>query len=140
MLFNIWRPGSGAMGREVRLIRPTERRTEVASGDMTRAVGVSGVTAGAEGIYMVVAVLAPGHASIPHRHINCESAIYVVKGKGKFLCGPDLETVLEIAEGDCLYVPPEAVHQPVNDGDGPLELIVARNTQEEIVVEYIPGP
>lgn len=127
------------MESEVRLIRSTERRAEVASGAMTREAGVSGLTAGAKGIYMAVAVLAPGHASTPHRHTNCESAIYVAKGRGKFLCGPNLERLLEIAEGDCLYIPPEAAHQPVNDGDGPLELIVARNTQEEIVVE-LPMP
>jgi len=34
-----------------------------------------------------------------------------------------------------IYVPAEAVHQPVNDGLEPMELIVARNAPVEIVVE-----
>jgi uncharacterized RmlC-like cupin family protein len=43
---------------------------------------------------------------------------------------------LSIGPGDFIYVPPEAVHQPVNDGLEPMELIVARNAPVEIVVEY----
>jgi hypothetical protein len=35
-------------------------------------------------------------------------------------------------------VPPDAVHQPVNDGPDTMELIVARNTPVEIVEEYQP--
>lgn len=67
--------------------------------------------------------------------MNCESAIYVSKGRGRFLVGNNLEEALAIGPGDFIYVPAEAVHQPVNDGLEPLELIVARNTPVEIVVE-----
>ena len=51
------------------------------------------------------------------------------------MIGDNLDNPLVIAQGDFIYVPAEAVHQPVNDGDEPLELIVARNTPVEIVVE-----
>jgi len=118
------------------LVHPEERWPEVASGAMTREAAISQATAGSEGIYMAVAVLAPGHSSSPHYHSNCESAIYVMSGQGKFRCGPDLSIELRIKAGDCLYIPPGAVHQPINDGNEPITLIVARNTQEEIVVEY----
>ena len=74
-----------------------------------------------------------------HYHVNCESAIYVSKGRGRFLVGERLETSLPIGPGDFLYIPAEAVHQPVNDGDQPMELIVARNTPVEIVVEMPAG-
>ena len=70
--------------------------------------------------------------------MNCESAIYVVRGHGRFLTGNDLENSLTIGPGDFIYVPQDAVHQPVNDGSEPLELIVARNTAVEIVKEVHP--
>ena len=62
-----------------------------------------------------------------------------MRGKGRFLTGKNLEKSLSISEGDFIYVPPDAVHQPVNDSlSEPMELIVARNAPVEIVVEYDP--
>ena len=73
----------------------------------------------------------------PHHHVNCETAIYVEQGYGRFLSGPRLETSHTIGPGDFIYVPPGAIHQPVNDStEEDLRLIVARNTPVEIVVEY----
>lgn len=106
---------------------------------MTRLAGVSQGLVGAEGINLAVATVPPGCASSPHHHVNCESTIYVSKGKGRFLTGPTLGTTLEIETGHFLYVPQNSVHQPINDSlTEPLELIVARNTPVEIVEEYIP--
>ena len=127
------------MGADVVLVKPAQRIIEVSSGAMTREVGVSASTAGSTGIYMVLATIPPGQCSSPHWHTNCESAIYVLRGRGLFLVGPDLAEVLSIGPGDCIYVPPGAIHQPVNEGTEPLELVVARNTQEEIVEEYNPA-
>ena len=124
---------------ECRVIRPGEREVEVSSGTMTRLAGVSAALVGAHGIHMAVATIPPGCASSPHRHLNCESAIYLVRGRGRFLVGPDLEVSLEIAAGDFIYVPPDAVHQPVNDSPSePMEMIVARNAPVEIVEEWRP--
>jgi uncharacterized RmlC-like cupin family protein len=67
-----------------------------------------------------------------------ESAIYVLKGRGRFITGPHLENELPIGPGDFIYVPPDAVHQPVNDGPEPMEMVVARNAPVEILVEYQP--
>ena len=56
------------------------------------------------------------------------------------LTGPALENSNPIGPGDFIYVPPNAVHQPINDSlSDPMELIVARNTPVEIVVEYDPS-
>ena len=41
----------------------------------------------------------------------------------------------EISQGDFIFVPEGALHQPINTGDKVLELIVARNTPIEIVEE-----
>jgi uncharacterized RmlC-like cupin family protein len=122
---------------ECTVVHADEREIEIASGNMTRLAGVSQGLVGAEGIHLAIATIPPGSASSAHYHVNCESAIYVVSGKGRFLTGPNLEKESQIGPGDFIYVPPDAVHQPVNDSASePMELIVARNTPVEIVVEY----
>ena len=127
------------MDAECRVIHPDDTEVEVASGNMTRIAGVSEGLVGTKGIHLAVATIPPGCASSPHYHVNCESAIYVVKGKGRFLVGRELEKSLPIGPGDFIYVPPDAVHQPVNDSQSePMEMVVARNTPVEIVVEYDP--
>ena len=124
---------------ECRVIHPEDAEVEVASGGMTRLAGISERPVGTKGIHLALATIPPGCASSPHHHVNCESAIYVVRGRGRFLTGKGLETSLPIGPGDFIYVPPQAVHQPVNDSaTEPLELVVARNTPTEIVVEYEP--
>ena len=61
---------------------------EVSTGSMNRLAGVSQAPAGTEVIH-----LGDHHDSLwpappnPHYHVNCESAIYVVKGRGRFLSG-----------------------------------------------------
>ena len=130
-------------GAEIRVTHPGELRLEVASGAMTRLEGVSRVLGGAEGIHLAIATIPPGCQSSPHRHTNCESAIYVVRGHGRFLTGERLDRVLEVGPGDFIYVPPMAVHAPVSEGPEPLELVVARNTPveevEEVDVSTAPG-
>tara|TARA_Y100000588_G_scaffold56593_1_gene54394 strand:- start:785 stop:1183 length:399 start_codon:yes stop_codon:yes gene_type:complete len=122
---------------ECKVIKSDGLEVEISSGSMTRLAGVSQGLVGAEGIHLAVANIPPGCASSPHHHVNCESAIYVSKGSGRFLTGPQLETTLDIQVGDFIYVPQGSVHQPINDSlSDPLELIVARNTPVEIVEEY----
>ncbi len=123
---------------ECRVVRPNELETEIRSGAMTRLAGVSQGLVGSTGIHLAIATIPPGCASTPHYHVNCESAIYVVKGKGRFIIGEKLDNEIPIGPGDFIYVPQDAVHQPVNDGSDPMELIVARNTPVEIVEEYQP--
>ena len=124
---------------EVRVIHPDQLEVEVSSGAMTRLAGVSKGLVGAEGIHLAVATIPPGCQSSPHYHTNCESAIYVTKGRGKILVGDNLERALEVGPGDFIYIPPDAPHQPVNESASePLEIIVARNSPVEIVVEYEP--
>ena len=122
---------------EVKVIHPDQREVEVASGAMTRLAGICKGTVGAQGIHLALATIPPGERSSPHWHTNCESAIYVTRGYGRFLVGEELAAALEIGPGDFIYIPPGAIHAPVNDSSTePLELVVARNTPEEIVVEY----
>lgn len=124
---------------ECRVIHPDGLEVDLSSGAMTRLAGVSEGLVGSSGIHLAIATIPPGCASSPHYHVNCESAIYVLAGSGRFVVGEQLEQSLPIGPGDFIYVPPDAVHQPVNDSETePLQLIVARNTPVEIVVEYEP--
>jgi uncharacterized RmlC-like cupin family protein len=124
---------------ECKVIHNDGLEVEIQSGAMTRLAGVSEGLTGSTGIHLAIATIPPHCASSPHYHVNCESAIYVVKGHGRFIVGDKLDQPLSIGPGDFIYVPAEAVHQPVNDSQTePLELIVARNTPVEIVVEYQP--
>ncbi len=125
---------------DVRLIKPYQREVEIASGSMTRIAGVSEGLVGATGIHLAVATIPPGMSSSPHIHLNCEAALYVLKGRGTFYHGDMLGKSWEFAPGDYLFVPPGTPHQPVNDGEETIELIVARNTPTEIVEEYPPDP
>ena len=83
-----------------KVIRSDQTEVEVSSGAMTRLAGVSKSLAGTEGIHLAIATIPPACASSPHYHTNCESAIYIVKGKGRFLTGIHLETSMDINEGD----------------------------------------
>ena len=120
---------------ECKVIHPDGLEVEIQSGAMTRLAGVSEALTGSTGIHLAIATIPPHCASSPHYHVNCESAIYVVKGHGRFVVGDNLDNPLPIAPGDFIYVPAEAVHQPVNDSDEVMEIIVARNTPVEIVQE-----
>ena len=126
----------GMVTRQIRITRSEGLEVEVSSGAMTRLAGVSKALSGSEGIHLAIATVPPGRCSTAHYHTNCESAIYVVSGRGLFLHGDDLEVEEEIGPGDFIYVPAEANHQPVNTSENDdLVLVVARNAPVELVVE-----
>ena len=124
---------------EVRVIKPHQCEVEVSSGAMLRVAGVSDGIVGAQGIHLALATIPPGCSSSAHWHTNCESAIYITRGYGRFLVGEDLQTSLDFQAGDFIYVPQDALHQPINESDEQIEMVVARNSPVEIVREY-SGP
>ena len=67
--------------------------------------GVSAALGGAEGIHLAIATIPAGCNSSPNHHTNCESAIYVTKGRARFLVGDGLSTALQFQTGDFIYVP-----------------------------------
>ncbi|MCH7984378.1 MAG: cupin domain-containing protein [Chloroflexi bacterium] len=124
------------LASEIVITHPEDLEVEISSGAMTRLAGVSELLTGSTGIHLAIATVPPGRCSTAHYHTNCESAIYVVSGAGLFLSGSELENEQTITEGDFIFVPPDANHQPVNTSDtDDLVLIVARNAPVELVVE-----
>ena len=121
--------------KKITITKRTKVEEEINSGSMTRWAGVSENLSGAKNIHLAIASIPKDRCSTTHFHTNCESAIYVLSGEGIFLHGDNMDIESEISEGDFIYVPDGALHQPINTGNEELKLIVARNTPLEIVKE-----
>ena len=121
--------------KKITITKRNKVEEEINSGSMTRWAGVSENLSGAKNIHLAIASIPKDRCSTTHYHTNCESAIYVLSGEGIFLHGDNMDIESEISEGDFIYVPDGALHQPINTGNEELKLIVARNTPLEIVKE-----
>src|SRR5207245_8237298 len=109
-------PMSPDSAGEISVVRRDQLQAGVTSGGMTRAAAISADTVGSEQIFMGISRLPPGLRSSAHIHTNCESALYVASGKGRFLVGPRVDRAIPIEPGDCIHMPPNAPHVVVNDG------------------------
>lgn len=121
---------------ELRVVRPDERdRGTAQTPGMQREAGVATSTVGARKLWVGYVSMAPGAQSGVHHHGPLESAIYVISGRARLRFGPRLERTIEAGPGDFIFVPPEAAHQEINlNPDEPVEMIVARDGQENVVV------
>jgi len=124
------------MSNEVRIIHPHECDSSTAqTPGMFREEGIGARTVGAQAIWVGHVTVDKGVRSGPHHHGELESAIYVISGHARFRFGDNLEHVVEANAGDFVFVPPYIVHQEINaSGDEPVDMIVARSSQENIVV------
>jgi uncharacterized RmlC-like cupin family protein len=124
----------------VKVVHPGERnRSTAQTPGMIREAGIAPETSDAKSIWMGFVSTPVGACGGAHHHGDCESTIYILKGRCRFSYGADLKETVDVGEGDFLYVPPSAVHSEDNIGDGPLEFIVARNCAEMMVVN-VPDP
>ncbi len=121
--------------KKIIITKKNNLEEEINSGAMIRLAGVSESLSGAKNIHLAIATIPSERCSTTHFHTNCESAIYVLSGKGVFIHGDNMEIEDNISEGDFIFVPEGSLHQPVNTGKVDLKLIVARNTPVEIVEE-----
>jgi uncharacterized RmlC-like cupin family protein len=82
--------------------------------------------------------VAPHTNSGDHHHGDTETAIYVVSGHPVFVfaAGPDdpTEIRLDTAPGDYVFVPPFTPHREENPTNEPAVVVIARSSQEAIVV------
>jgi uncharacterized RmlC-like cupin family protein len=104
---------------------------------MRRREAISGKTVGAEHLWMGQTHVPAATASANHHHGESETAIYVVSGRPSFvfLDADGAETRIEAEPGDYVFVPPYVPHREENtDPDGEAVVVIARSTQEAIVV------
>ena len=76
-----------------------------------------------------------GVKSGDHHHGEAETAIYVLSGNPVFVFAEGgREIRLETEPGDYIFVPPYVPHREENPGDQEAVVIIARSSQEGIVV------
>jgi uncharacterized RmlC-like cupin family protein len=106
---------------------------------MSRREAVSARTVGSERVWMGQTTVGPKTASDNHHHGDSETAIYVVSGHPAFVFAVDGEEVRLTPEpGDYVFVPPFTPHREENPGDEEAVVVLARSSQEAIVVN-LPG-
>ncbi len=105
---------------------------------MQRSEAISGRLCGSEAIWMGETVVAPAAASADHHHGESETGIYVASGHPAFVFldpATGAERRIETGPGDYVYVPPWTPHREENPSpDEPAVVVIARSTQEAIVV------
>jgi uncharacterized RmlC-like cupin family protein len=102
---------------------------------MRRYEAISGKRNGSRKIWMGESRIAPGMSSGDHHHGESETGIYVVSGTPSFVfLEGDEERRVDTAPGDYIYVPPYVPHREENPGSEPAVVVLARSTQEGIVV------
>lgn len=102
---------------------------------MTRREAISGKTTGSSKVWMGQTHVAPGTSSGDHHHGEAETAIYVLSGTPVFVFAEgDQEIRLQTKPGDYVFVPPYAPHREENPGTDEAVVIIARSSQEGIVV------
>lgn len=112
----------------------TVRGVELGKGkqDLPFFPGISGQTAGAKGLSLLMVVIPPGGSAKAHIHMGFESAVYLLKGRVETRYGEGLKQSVVNEAGDFIFIPPDLPHQPVNLSDNePAIAIVARNDPEE---------
>ena len=94
--------------------------------------GISGKTAGAKGLSLLMVVIPPGGSAKAHIHKGFESAVYLMQGRIETRYGDGLKKSVINQAGDFIFIPPDVPHQPVNlSTTEPAVAIVARNDPEE---------
>ena len=102
---------------------------------MRRYEGISGRRVGSRKIWMGESRIAPGMVSGDHHHGEAETAIYVKSGHPVFVFADgDEEVRIEAGPGDYIFVPPYVPHREENPTDEQAVVIIARSSQEGIVV------
>ncbi len=110
-------------------------RSTAQSSGMRRLEAISGAATGSQNIWMGESHMGPATRSDDHHHGESETSIYVLSGNPVFVFLHDNEeTRIEAQPGDYVYVPPHVAHREENPFEEEAVVIMARTTQEAIVV------
>ncbi|WP_179475008.1 cupin domain-containing protein [Mycolicibacterium vinylchloridicum] len=106
------------------------------TGGMHRFAAISGASVGSEKLWMGETHVGPGVTSENHHHGDSETAIFVRSGHPEFVFHDGVQEVrISTEPGDYIFVPPNLPHREENpDPDEPAVVVIARSTQEAIVV------
>jgi uncharacterized RmlC-like cupin family protein len=106
---------------------------------MHRSEAISGRRSGSAQLWMGETRVAAGARSSDHHHGSSETGIYVVSGHPVFVFFDGAgERRVETGPGDYVFVPPWVPHREENPTGDEAVVVLARTTQEAIVVN-LPG-
>jgi uncharacterized RmlC-like cupin family protein len=126
--------------RPLRHIHAADLSTDTGqTSGMRRSEAISARTVGSERVWMGQTSVGPRTASGNHHHGDSETAIYVVSGHPVFVFAEDGHEIRLTPEpGDYVFVPPFVPHREENPTDSDAVVVIARSSQEAIVVN-LPG-
>jgi uncharacterized RmlC-like cupin family protein len=127
----------GSLRTRVQHVTASELSSGTAQSEgMQRFAAISGSSVGAEKIWMGETYVSPQTVSGNHHHGESETAIFVRSGNPEFVFHDGVEEVrVATAPGDYIFVPPFVPHREENpDPEHPAVIVIARSTQEAIVV------
>ncbi len=125
-------PGTQGL-RHTRKDQLTEETSQTPG--MRRFAAISGARSSSSQIWMGESHVAGGLVSGNHHHGASETGIYVVAGNPVFVFRIDgEERRIETRPGDYVYVPPFVAHREENPDTDEAVVVLARSTQEAIVV------
>jgi uncharacterized RmlC-like cupin family protein len=128
--------GTAAWHRPLHHARAGELHADTAQTEgMTRFEALSAKYGGTTKLWMGQSHVGARMNSGDHHHGEAETGIYVVSGHPVFVFLEDgVERRIEAGPGDYVFVPPYVPHREENPGDEPAVVVLARSTQEGIVV------
>ena len=119
----------------VRVIKGDQLDTNTAqTPGMNRAAAINLARVGAQKIWAGTVNIYANAKTGAHHHGALESVIYVLRGRARMRWGERLEYVAEAEAGDFIFVPPYVPHREENPGDEEAVVVIARSSQEGIVV------
>jgi len=126
---------------ELRVIRASALSPDTAqTPGMTRTAAVDRLSTGCENLWVGLATIAPGIASGPHHHGDCDSVVCVTAGHIRMKFGDSLEKSEHAGPGDFVFIPANMVHQEINLSEAePVETIVVRSGDNIVVNVDVSG-
>jgi mannose-6-phosphate isomerase-like protein (cupin superfamily) len=105
---------------EIRSLSKAEAFTTKDGSTIRELLGLP--TSSARNQSLAEATLSPGGATQRHYHRETEEIYYFTAGAGRMRLGDE---EADVAAGDCVVIPPGAVHKLWNPGPEPLVLLCA---------------
>jgi uncharacterized RmlC-like cupin family protein len=106
---------------------------------MERTIVISRDTVGSRGLYTSIVTTAPGGRTEIHHHGECETSIYILRGRARFYSGEGLRDIIDAGEGDFIYVPAREVHVEANASETEELVVLLSRNCDRSVVHYVEG-
>ncbi len=119
----------------IRLISPADRVTAEYADGVWRSAAISRETTGNETLFVAVSGAPAGALpTAPHHHGDCETALYMLRGRMRFRFGEGFASFVDAGPGDFLSLEAGTVHTEESLAPGePVEVLIIRTMPPEVV-------